>query len=254
METRLTTIIPIIDSYHEELKQELIILQNYEPVHKDILIVVCDQFEYINACIDSIYEHTKDFTLYIWDNGSQQQTASYLQNLKNVHYHRSDENLGYIIPNNRLAVLGSSPYLILLNSDTIVLENWDKTMISWLQMHPKIAAIGYGGSKLDQDFHGGYPAWGYEADYVCGWSLTLRRNILNKFGLFDEEHLQFAYGEDSDFCFRVREMGYQTYVMHLGLVEHFGNCTVVHFRDKLAPFFEANHAYLKRKWFTSAHF
>src|ERR1035437_4915139 len=78
--------------YREELKKELIAIHSYEPVHKDILVVVRDQYEYVRACIESIQKNTEEFTLFIWDNNSAEPTASYLRSIDAI-YHRAEKNL-----------------------------------------------------------------------------------------------------------------------------------------------------------------
>lgn len=41
---------------------------------KDILIVVHNQLDYVKQCIQSIQEHTNNYHIYIWDNGSDDET------------------------------------------------------------------------------------------------------------------------------------------------------------------------------------
>ncbi|MCK9459585.1 MAG: glycosyltransferase [Proteobacteria bacterium] len=238
----------------EHLKEELITLYNYyQPVHKDILIVVRDQLKYVQGCIESIQANTEDFTIFIWDNGSSEPTASYLRSLDAV-YHRSEENLGFIIPNNRLAEMGTSPYLILLNSDTIVWQDWDKAMIAWLKAHSQVALVGYQGCYLNENATSTWSDFGYNIDYVEGWSMALSRATFQEFGLFDEKNLQFAYGEDSDLCLRLKEAGHQVYAMYLGLVHHIGSRTTQQLMAEGYDFMgmvKQNHEYLKSRWFPS---
>lgn len=243
------------------LMDEIVSQRFYQPVQKDILIVVKDQLEFIKPCIESIIKCTTDFNLFIWDNGSQKPTADYLQSVKAV-YHREEKNLGFIIPNNRLAAMGTSPYVILLNSDTIVRNGWDRAMIGWLQSHPSVGLVGYEGARLDNASQG-YDeklqtpyiirqlAWGYSADYIAAWCMAFPRSVFNSIGLFDEEHLSFAYGEDSDFSLRIRSSGLELYVLHMLLVEHFKNKTIKSLVAEgldLSESFKNNHLYFREKW------
>jgi hypothetical protein len=99
--------------------EELFHQANYEfsKQHcKDILVVVHNQLEYTKKCVDTIYSSTDNFHLYIWDNGSDEETHNYLQeqqlNRKNFHFVRNDDNIGFIKPNNELATkLGASYYI-----------------------------------------------------------------------------------------------------------------------------------------------
>lgn len=238
--------------HQEEIRQEVTAAILCSKVKKDILVVVKDQLLYVKNCIESIYKNTEDFELYVWDNGSEKETASYLRSIDKPNFHltRVEENAGFIVPNNRLMEQGKSPYVILLNSDTIVYSMWDQALIGWIQ-HQGDSVVGYMGSKLDQDGKGGQVFYGSEADYICGWCMCMPRSTCEKHGLFDEVNLQFAYGEDSDFCFRVQEAGGSVYSLHADLVVHFENKTSNQLRSEGHDFsepFEANHDYIRSRW------
>src|SRR5574341_248231 len=49
------------------------------------------------------------------------------------------------------------------------------------------------------------------ADYVTGCAMFIRREVLERVGLFNEDY--FFYFEDADFCGRVRDAGYSIYVV-----------------------------------------
>lgn len=241
------------------INKEILSLQQYKPVSKDILLVVKDQYEYVKNCIESIYQNTKDFNLYIWDNGSRVETANYLKSL-NTNLNRVERNEGFIMPNNYLAAMGKAPYLILLNSDTIVKPCWDSAMISWLQTHEKVAQVGYMGMNLTKftESQGMLVpqvdvSFGYDIDFVSAWCTCISRETYNKFGLFDEEHLKVAYSEDSDFSFRLQEAGYEIYALSLRLVDHYGNQTIKQLileegEEKFRTTSQRNLNYLKARW------
>jgi GT2 family glycosyltransferase len=226
------------------------IINSYQDVEKDIIIIVKDGYEYIKNCIDSIKLNTDKYHLYIWDNNSQPQTRDYLQDLvsDNIHIYRSNANLGFIVPNNKLVELSFSPYVILLNSDTVVMPMWSRGLTSVLQLMPKIGAVGYGGGVVNEDCIGVQAAYGTEIDFVQGYCLALRRDTYEKFGLFDDTNLRFAYGEDSDFCFRLKEAGMICYAISLELLWHKGGATSANVMEEVRPAFNANHNYLKKRW------
>ena len=210
------------------IKRELEAIKAYKPVCKDILLVVKDQPECVKNCIESIFAHTNNFKLYIWDNGSREETANYLKEI-DAYLHREDTNIGFIKPNNRLAALGNSPYMILLNSDTIVSDLWDVAMISWLQTHSKTKQVGYMGMKYVKCGQNNYDlqlSFDYDIDFVVGWCMCIPREIYCQIGLFDEENLKFAFSEDADLSLRLKEAGHELYALYLPLVEHIGNQTI----------------------------
>jgi GT2 family glycosyltransferase len=236
----------------EALIEELLSQAAYNPVVKDIIVIVKDQFTYVKKCIECIFNCTKNFNLYIWDNGSGQETADYLQSLEGdgVVVVRSEENEGFILPNNRLAAMGESPYLILLNSDTEVKCGWDEALIGWLQTNPATGLVGYEGGLISSEGMGINTNTCSEIDYVCGWCIAMSRNTYATTGLFDEKNLTFAYCEDTDLGLRVKEAGLGVYALNLGLIFHHANVTskVVSRERNMKPAFLANHAYINRRW------
>lgn len=220
----------------EELKAQ----NSYTPCQKDIIIVVHNQYEHVKKCLSSIKDNTSDYNLFIWDNASDNKTKKLLRTK-----FKSETNIGFIKPNNILAQKGSSPYLILLNSDTIVSSGWDEAMIGLLQKDDKLGVIGYCGGKLDKNFRGREGYYGKDIDYVSGWCLCFPRSIYEKLGLFDE-NLQFAYGEDSDFCMKLKKNNYDLYALHLNYVKHIGNATAKNV--PISEHFFNNHQYLQKKW------
>lgn len=239
-----------VNFFSKEVKEELIVTANYEPVEKDILIVVHNQLEYLKICVESIREHTQNYHIFVWDNGSDRDVQNWLAEQEDIVTVRHEENLGFIVPNNELIKLGSSPYVILLNSDTMVLPDWDKALIAHLQQKDNLAQVGFMGGILDDDGKGKWFQFGTEIDYVAGWCFAISRETYNRFGLFDQENLEFAYGEDADFSMRLQENGKSIMSLHLGLVHHFQNKTILQVRHKrdCRKTFEQNHRFIKQKW------
>src|SRR5690554_864454 len=130
---------------------------------------------------------------------------------------------------------GSYEYYILLNSDILVTEDWDKGMIRWLDNNPHIVAsqpkilsyhrqshfdhAGAGGGYLDDL---GYPycrgrifnhteedVHQYDdivsVDWASGACLFIRSEGFHHFGGFDKEF--FAHMEEIDLCWRMRSSG-----------------------------------------------
>lgn len=222
--------------------------------HKDILIIVHDQIDFVKPCIDSLYLNTNNFTLYLWDNNSMAPTREYLEELaktnNNVVLVRNSENIGFIKPNNELSKLGTSPYIILLNSDTEVSKGWDTALIGWMKNNNNCAIVGYQGGTLDADGKGLGGSVNGKFDYVCGWCLCMKRNIYEKLGLFDEKNLTFAYGEDSDLSLRMKEQGFDIHVLNIKLVKHYGNVTSMEVSKEMdmSVTFLQNHKYIKTRW------
>jgi hypothetical protein len=252
-----------VDVIRESSETELSLASISTPAWKDIIIVVHDQLAYLKTCIESVREHTKDYTLYIWDNGSCKETADYLEELQKEHVSdtsgnwdievwRSEKNEGFIKPNNKLAAEGHGEYIILLNSDTKVFKHWDTAMVGWLQHNSDVAQVGYWGGHLGADGRGFGGDNGYEIDYVPGWCFAISRETYNQFGLFDDKNLDFAYCEDADFSMRLLEAGKKLYALHVPLVYHYQNKTIQAVRKEgeidVLSTFNRNHEYVSKRW------
>jgi GT2 family glycosyltransferase len=240
----------------EKIKEELILIDSAQKIHKDILIVVHDQLEYLKTCIDSIYKNTQNFNIYIWDNNSKKETANYLLSLKNnnknIKLYNSDKNLGFILPNNVMAKDANSPYIILLNSDVVVEEMWDLVLIGFLQNNPDVGVVGYDGGILNSEGKGVGRGLGYDIDYVCGHCMCFSKKTHEQFGLFDEENLEFAYCEDADFSLRLRDNNKKIYACYSSkLIHHFQNKTsarVLFNEFNFSDCVSKNMKYLREKW------
>jgi len=221
-----------------------------DSIEKDIIIVVHNQLEYIKQCIESIEKTTKNYNLFIWDNNSNEETKIYLKTINNAIVVHSDINLGFIIPNNELIKLCKSKYTILLNSDVYCIQDWDKLLVGWLENNNQYKLCGYMGGILNETMIGQeVNVCGESVDYLCGWCICGETDFLKNCGPFDSENLKFAYGEDSDLSFRVKEMGWKIYVLNAKNVYHFGGMTTKSLnQDIIQENFGKNHNYLLDRW------
>ncbi len=234
--------------YTDVIENEIRGYSTFLDISKDILMVVHNQLEYVKQCIESVQAFTQNYMLHVWDNASDTETKDYLLSLGDkIKLTRSEENLGFIIPNNRMFQEAEKEYTILLNSDTIVSEGWDSVMISYLR-RPDMGVVGYLGGVLNSEAVGDRALYGYEIDYVMGWCMCFKRDLSEI--LFDEENLEFAYCEDADFCLRIKEKGLKCYALHVPLVHHFGNKTANQVAKKrdITETFRKNHLYMKKRW------
>jgi len=242
--------------YSQEMAVEKdVVARHWESDHyaqiyfKDILIVVKDQIGYLIKCIESIQKYTSNYNLYIWDNESDAPTREYLEGLRKhgVRLIRSEANKGFIGPNNVLASLGNSDYIIVLNSDTIVKSGWATLLCGVLEDNPSVGQVGYLGGLLNSDGTGSYTNFGYDVDYILGWCFAMRREDYKSYGLFDEE-LKFAYFEDADLSLRLKNNGLSLYSCYLPLVHHYGNKTLGSIDIDLKPTIMSNLDVFRRRW------
>ena len=101
------------------------------------------------SCIESIYKYTdiKDFELIVVDNDSQDGTPEYLKeiepNYSNMQIILNDANKGYSAGNNDGIKASKGKYVILLNNDTLVSENWLEQILKPFKKDKDTGFIGY---------------------------------------------------------------------------------------------------------------
>jgi GT2 family glycosyltransferase len=238
----------------EKITQELKFSENAKNIQKDILIVVHNQYEYVRNCLESIYKNTNNFNLFIWNNNSDEQTTNYLENIsknkKNVKLYNSEKNFGFIIPNNIMIKDSTSDFIILLNSDTKVLPEWDNILLGYLINNSEVLVVGYSGGILNENGVGVSSNWGKNIDYINGYCMCFSKKTYQEFKLFDEENLEFAYCEDSDFCLRIREKNKKVYACYSNLVIHYGSKTTNEVMKKynFSSKINKNLSYFQKRW------
>lgn len=233
-----------VQRYRDILLEELNCCSRYKKASKDILIVVHDQLPFLKRCISSIRHNTEDYRILLWDNASNQETSNWIKSQSDIVCVRSEENLGFIKPNNRLAEISDADYIVLLNSDTEVIQDWDKAMVSQIQQYD-YDQVGYLGGYLDTNGKGISFGFGNQVDYIPAWCVCLPRRTYLKHGLFDENNLVFAYCEDSDLSLRIIESGGKIYALHLGLCIHHENATI----NEVSKFMDCETSYKKNHEF-----
>lgn len=240
----------------EQIRKEMKWSISGEDCEKDILIVIHDQLKYIQKCVDSIFENTSKFNLYLWNNGSDESTTAYLQSVvdsnKNCKLFNYPCNVGFILPNNIMIKECTSEWIFLVNSDVEVFRNWDSVLIGVLKNNPDVAQTGFSGGYFNKNGNVVSYGSGFDIDYICGYCFCINKQIYKKFGLFDDVNLEFAYCEDSDFSMRLKEAGKKIYACHsTELVRHHGNKTtfdVLKKENKLLECANKNQKYLLNKW------
>ena len=184
--------------------------------------------------------------------GSQQMVAARFPHVTLIC---NDSNLGFAGANNLAFRQARGRHVLLLNSDTIVRPDTLRTMVDFLDEHPQVGAAGckvlnpdgtlqldcrrafptpsaaiyklsglsrlfpkserfarYNLSYLDEDEMA-------EVDALSGSCMFVRRTTLQQVGGLDEAY--FMYGEDLDWCFRMRAAGWQVFYVPTTEIIHF---------------------------------
>jgi len=220
--------------YADQIRLETETIHSYkENPSKAILIVAHNQHDYLEKCLKSIKRYTDNYKIYLWDNASN-------PSIQEAEF-KSNENLGFIKPNNEMAKIASEDVIICLNSDTEVRLGWDRALCAYLNYYEQ---VGFLGCYLDENLFGNVVGFGNKVDYVLGWGFAIKKETYLKYGLFDEK-LEFAYFEDADLSLSIKN----NYALYSPLVHHYGNKTVV-LNEKVLSYIKKNYFYFKDKWKT----
>jgi len=119
-----------------------------------IIIVTYNHKKYIDKCLKSVTKQDYSHEIIVVDNNSIDGTAEYIKtNFPQVKVIENSQNKGFGAGNNIGAKHSSGEYLVFLNPDTIVEDNWLKELVtplfsgSKLITTPKI--LTYDGSKIN---------------------------------------------------------------------------------------------------------
>ena len=212
-----------------------------------IVIPNLNGMKFLKDCLDSLMEQSRqDFSIILIDNGSGDGSAEYVEShYPEVQVCRNEKNLGFCRAVNQGILLSQTPYVILLNNDTVCDPFYVEKLIGAIEEREDAFACApmmVQMSDPERMDNGGdyYCALGWAYAYgkgkearnyekerkifsACAGASIYRRKVFDEIGLFDEAH--FAYLEDIDIAYRARIAGYRNYYIPEALVRHAGSAT-----------------------------
>jgi len=193
------------------------------------------------------------------DNASGDDSLEYLSpRFPDVRFLSSEHNLGLAKASNLGFRASKGDMVLFLNPDTILSEDSLSGAIAFLEAHPKAGALGIrmidgSGRFLPESkrafpdpatafykiiglaklfprssrfarYHLGHLSCreNHAIDVVSGAFFLVRRSVLERVGLFDEQF--FMYGEDIDLSYRIQQAGYTNY--------YYSGSTILHFKGE----------------------
>lgn len=236
---------------------------NNVAVRLSIILINLNTHDFLRACLASMKRQLDDptYEVILVDNGSTDGSlAMVAAEYPQVRVFPQDKNLGFTKANNIGLRAARGHYLLVLNSDTEIVDDALEKMCDYMDAHPDIGALG--SQLLNTDltvqlscrrfpsyktalFHRYslmtrlFPRNRYSAEYlmtdsghattmevdwVSGACLLTRRETTDQVGLLDEGF--FIYAEDVDWCYRMKAAGWKVvYYPEAKVLHHIGRAT-----------------------------
>jgi GT2 family glycosyltransferase len=223
----------------------------------DLIIVNYKSTDFLTRCLCSVYQALNGLkpNIYVFDNGSDDHVERIEVVFPEATLLKHKCNLGYSQAVNRVLTQTSSPYIVLLNPDTIVTHGFFESVISFMDHNADIGISGpkvlnpngsvQGSARTFPTFRSAFfgrrsfltrlfpnsrmvcasilsnksdGKTPMEVDWVSGACMVLRRKALNDVGKFDEQF--FLYWEDADLCKRMADKGWKIVYYPKAIIEH----------------------------------
>lgn len=220
-----------------------------------VILVNYNTLKLTSQCIDSIVEHTKDveYEIILVDNASTDGSKEYFETLPKITYVYNKENLGFGKANNIGFKYAKSKYILLLNSDTYLLNNAIKCFYDEFEkMSADVACIGCKLLLPDKTPNHSYEELptlkrefqnlieiylhpfkfkfhsfnerdyddidNFKVGYITGADLCIRRNVIEELGFFDPDF--FMYSEEMELQHRYSKNGYSSVIVSTPQIVH----------------------------------
>ncbi len=210
-----------------------IVIPNYNGLH------------FMEPCLESLNRQTNQgFDLLVIDNGSTDGSAQWLKK-QEIPSILLEENTGFSGAVNLGIKTAKTPYVILLNNDTVVEPSYVEELVVFMESDKQIFSVSpkmiqmFDKEKMDDagDMYS-IMGWAYQRGVgrkiehyekpvpvftACAGAAIYRKEIFESIGYFDEMH--FAYLEDIDVGYRARIAGFTNWYCPSAVVYHVGSGT-----------------------------
>ena len=226
-----------------------------------VIIVNYNVKHFLEQCLHSVLKASKNISIEIFvvDNNSVDGSNQLiLEKFPSIHFIENKENVGFSKANNQAARIAKGKYILLLNPDTVVEEDTFKKVIGFMEKRQEAGGLGVKmidgtGNFLPESKRGLPTPWVafykmsgisklfpkskkfgkyhlsylneneiHEVDVLAGAFMLLRKSVLDKVGLLDENF--FMYGEDIDLSYRIIKGGFKNY--------YFPETTIIHYKGE----------------------
>jgi len=216
-----------------------------------VIILNWNGAEMLRRYLPSVIAHTKGADIIVADNGSTDDSLAVLEKeFPTVMTIVLDKNYGFAEGYNRAIEQVDSEYVVLLNSDVEVTEEWLTPLLAYMDEHKDVAAVqpkirswlrrayfehaGAAGGYLSKFYFPycrGRVLWHVEedkaqydsiadVDWTSGACMCVRTKVYKECGGLDASF--FAHMEEIDLCWRMRNAGWRLACIPQSVVYHLG--------------------------------
>jgi hypothetical protein len=249
-----------------------------------IVIVNYNTERLLKDCLRSVYAGANGTPFDIWvaDNNSRDNSVPMVKSqFPAVKVVENRANVGFSRANNAVISQTCADYVLLLNPDTLIIEDAIERVVKFMNEHPQVGIAGcrvlnrdgtlqlacrrsiptpkvafYRLSGLSRLFPQSRVMAKYnltyespdeiqEVDAVSGAFLMIRRKVVQDIGLLDERF--FMYGEELDWCLRAKRAGWSiVYYPAAQIIHYKGESTKYNSRKAAVEFYRAMYLFHKK--------
>ena len=229
-----------------------------------------------------------DFEVIVIDNASTDGSAGMInKEFPQVVLIGNSQNRGFAAANNQGMAIAKGRYVLLLNSDTIVLDQAIDKVVDFANSHLKTGIVGCRVLNPDMTlqptcfmfpslvnlllsstylykifphskFFGRERMWWWqrddqrEVDVVTGCFMLIRKESIEQVGLMDEQF--FMYGEETDWCYRFKQAGWKIMFTPDAEIIHLGGASSKRMRPEMLMQLRASILLFLRKHRSMAYY
>ena len=272
---RMITVLENISPLKLTAEEKALMALSGRILRKDVVSIVIltfNELKYTRECIESIRKHTPEpHEIIFVDNASTDGTLKWLRKIsqENPNYKliENKKNLGFAKGCNQGIEASSGEYILLLNNDVVVTENWLSGMLECLNSASDTGIVGpmtnniSGPQKvLDGDYKTKNRMIEYAKSFreryrhrrvssrrIVGFCMLFRRTLADKIGLLDES---FGTGnfEDDDYCLRAALAGCRNLIAGDVFIHHYGSRSFIGNRIDYGSSMSGNIKIFDEKW------
>ncbi len=213
-----------------------------------VSIVTWNSRQHLRTCFEALERQTyTSFQILVVDNASADGTVAWLEeHYPQINILRNTRNFGYCRAHNQAIRLTKSDFVLVLNADVVLAEDWITRAVTWMDNHPETGSYGgllgrytyssdelkevnvsaiidSAGLRLDRQRHAVDRGSGQaandqfrQAEEVFGFSgacVLHRRTALDSVAFQQQVFYEpfFAYKDDVDLAWRLQRLGWQAW-------------------------------------------